>query len=183
MYLRILSQFLSTPILLLFIVCSHSCSYSDTPNLVSTKAKYLDISYTLQLPDYLSEEALHRLNPTAALQYCNYFRNLYITVNDTLIPSNAFNDYIDAQVNSLSQRLDRPQQVSRQALVINGYNAVQVEMTGDVGKGEIIERMYYRLTFIDSPNLRYQISMWTWDKWREKYHNILSNISGSFIEQ
>ncbi|HNL07812.1 MAG TPA: PsbP-related protein, partial [Chitinophagales bacterium] len=79
--------------------------------------------------------------------------------------------------------LERPQKVDSTALQIDEKNALRVAYTGTVGIKKIKERIYYQLVFVEGKKHYYQIVLWTWDQWRQKYQADFEHIVQSFKEQ
>lgn len=158
-----------------------SCRYSGewrTANAVTYDGRQ---HFGLSFPDYLSEEKEHKLNKTAPVQYCNYFRNFYAIADDTLTESN-YRQIAAGETARLFALLNEVQQTDTQSLVINGLPAFMAGMAGNVGNKDLNERIYYRLVFIQGTARVYRLTMWVWDKNREKYVADMDKIAGSFKE-
>lgn len=136
--------------------------------------------YQLEVPSYMHEEKQKKLSPTADFQYCSYYRNVYTIVNEI--------DSVDAPLASVAtQRYDdlvsalqKPQRIDSLALEINGLPALQISVAGDVGPDDLKERIYYRLIFIAKDNKIYEIVLWGWDRYRDKFLNDFNRIQQSF---
>ncbi len=163
-------------LLFLLITIFAACSYSDEWQEVKTAEEY-----SISLPPYL-EKPENQLNPQAKLQYCNYFRNVYVVVVDT--PKSKFDlslqDYYQKEYDLLLDRLTKPQHIDSTRLTVGGLPARQFSMTGEVGKYDVVEKMYYRITIVESEDKYYLISIWMWDEWRRKYRETVDQIVQSF---
>ncbi len=162
--------------LLFLLSLTFACSYSDEWQAVT-----INDEYQIALPSYLSVPD-KKLHLQAQLQYNNYFRNVYVIVVDT--PKTKFDlnlqSYYQKEYDLLAERLTKPQHIDSSHLTINGLPARQFSMTGEVGKRDVIEKMYYRITLIESPDKYYLISIWTWDEWRRKYRKTIDKMVQSF---
>ncbi len=155
-----------------------SCSYTGKFTEVKVANKF-----AMSFPDYMEEETEKKLGENASLQYCNYFRNIYTLVNEYPINDTLqLTTLAEQQYNELVKMLNQPQKVSEQNITINGLPALQYKVTGNVGEGEIVERIYYTLTIVKGKKQYYEIVFWTWDKWREKYLETITQIIQSFKE-
>ncbi|MGB0840103.1 MAG: PsbP-related protein [Chitinophagales bacterium] len=165
--------------LVLIVVCVASCDYNYTFEQVKGKDLYV-----MEFPDFMEEVKDKALSPLADLQYVNYFRNVYAVVIDT--PKTKLNlsveQWADSSYNELIKVAKRPQKIRQNKLEINGMPAVEIIMTGDLGREAIKERIYYHLVFVEGKDHMYHISLWTWDSWREKYLEFFDRIVQSFKE-
>lgn len=165
-------------------VCWQSCSYSNEAHLSQHHTTDAKANYQLAYPDYMKQLSDRALSATAPTQFVNYFRNVYSVLNDTIrTDSTTFDQYAHEQTQLLISRLQRPQKIDSTELRIDGKRALKVAYTGTVGKEQLTERMYYELYFIDGQQHCYQLSLWTWDKWRSKYLADFQRIATSFDEQ
>lgn len=141
-------------------------------------------AYIISYPDYMTAEKGGKLSPTAKVQYCNYFRNVYSVVVDTVkTDSTSFAQYAQQQTKQLISLLQRPQKIDSSLVQIDGKRAIKVAYTGTVGKKQLTERIYYQLTFVEGKSNNYLVTLWTWDKWRKKYLADFDRITQSFKEK
>ena len=143
-------------------------------------------TYTVAFPDYMGPSSSGTLNPQATAQYANYFRNIYAIVLDTAVtettakPDSLFHYYVNIETSQLVSILARPQLIDSTNLTVDGHPAVRVSYTGTVGREQITERIYYDLTFVQTPHHYYQLTVWVWDQWRQKYKDDIDQMVKSF---
>lgn len=167
-------------LLLLVLLCFSACRYSGEWKTATATTYDGQQSFSLSFPDYVSEEKEHKLHKSAPMQYCNYFRNFYGFADDTL--SDNYRSVADLETKRLIALLGKPLQIDTQSLQINGLPAFSASYSGDVGISDIVERIYYRLVFVQGKNRVYRITLWVWDKNRNKYTQDFEKITGSFLE-
>jgi hypothetical protein len=171
-------------IVALILVFIGGCSYSETFKIQQSSTNDKATSYQIALPDYLDNLLEHHLHRTASVQYGNFFRNTYVIVVDTLSSEQfSLQQYAQQNIQQLVATLERPQKVDSTALQIDEKNALRVAYTGTVGIKKIKERIYYQLVFVEGEKHYYQIVLWTWDQWRQKYQADFEHIVQSFKEQ
>lgn len=171
-----------TPILLLLtLLCFSACRYSGEWKPANATTYDGKQTFSLSFPDYISEEKEHKLHKSAPLQYCNYFRNFYAFADDTL--SNNYRSVADLETKRLIALLGNPMQIDTQSLQINGLPAFLATYSGVVGNQDLEERIYYRLAFVQGKERVYRITLWVWDKNRDKYTQDFEKIVGSFKEE
>ncbi|MBK6610550.1 MAG: hypothetical protein IPI59_01315 [Sphingobacteriales bacterium] len=176
LYCSLLGCLLTTWLLL------SGCSYS-TEWQTTTSA---DNNFQISLPAYLSNvSAKKTLHPTAQLQFLNYFRSFYGLVLDTVATTNKPNlrneNWQTNQYNQLVGKLIKPQQIDSVQQTIAGYPATKIQVTGTVGGEDgIEERIFYQLTFINTPTQQYAIIIWTLDKNREDFLADITKIPETF---
>lgn len=166
-------------VLFFIVLLLFSCSYSETFHEVK-----VDGRYALSFPDYMeAAEADKPLNPKASLQYLNYFRNIYAVVieqpkTNTIKDLQSFQQQAESE---LLQHLSAPQRLDSTATTINGLPALQMAFAGVVnGTQETDTKIYYRMAFVEGKTQFYQITLWTWYDWREKYEEEIQKIFNSF---
>lgn len=166
-------------VLLLFVVLTiAACSYSG-----EFKAVQVAKRYTISLPDYMTENEEGKLNKEATLQYGNYFRNFYIIVLEKpMSRTHSLADYTRDATKELVNSLQKPIQIDSAAVEVNGMPGAQVSMKGIVGVDELNEHIYYRLVFLQGKDRVYQLTLWSWDKNRDKYEEDIKKIIESFKE-
>lgn len=169
--------------LLFALVCWVGCDYSGELSEVQSTTTNGQ-AYSISYPDYMTAEKAGKLSPTAKVQYCNYFRNVYSVVTDTIkTDSTSFGQYAQQQTKQLISLLQRPQKIDSSFVQIDGKKAIKVAYTGTVGKEQLTERIYYQLVFVEGKKNSYLITLWTWDKWRQKYLTDFDRIEQSFKER
>lgn len=128
----------------------------------------------------------NKLNPTAKLQYCNYYRNVYAIVLDETRMGNVdtnLQQYAARYINEMVKTLINPQRLDSAAITINGLAGTTLTLTGDLGQlKDLRERIYYRIAFVESPTHYYHIATWTWDSRRQNFATDLDRILNSFQE-
>lgn len=166
-------------LLLCGVMAVVSCQYSDEWSTVNAVTYDGSQQFGLSFPDYLTEEKTRRLNKTAPVQYCNYFRNFYAIADDT-VTANDYRQTAAQETARLLTLLDHAQQTDTQSLQINGLPAFMVGIAGNVGNKDINERIFYRLIFIQGTARVYRVNLWVWDKNRAKYAAVMDKIARSF---
>ncbi len=154
-----------------------ACSYDETPRTVTVKDEF-----TMELPAYLEE--LPGLNPEARLQYGNKFRNYYVLVLDKSADNQSFEQIVQEAHTELIGLLKNPTQTDSLNMQINGLTTRRIRVDGIVGGNEgVSERILYDLFFVKGPKDKvYQMTIWTWYKWKEKYDQVTDRIANSFKE-
>jgi len=177
---------LTLPLFIGLMCLFTACSYSGELITRTGTTHEGNKQFSISLPDYIVPEKDGQLSKTTSFQYCNYFRNIYLTIDDTLLQqtdtTKHLATYIRAKTNDLVSRLQKPQRVDSLVIQLNKHKAVQVSVTGDVGAGELVERMYYQLIFVQTSTHIYQLNFFMWDKWRDKYTTDLARIIPTFQE-
>lgn len=163
------------------LLVAAGCSYDNERTTVTQQAQNTQATYNISFPAYMTPETEGKLSQTAGLQYCNYFRNIYAIVNDT--NKTDLQNYAQAKAATLVAALKNPRKIDSTQTNINGLPAISVAYTGDVGPDEeLMERIYYRIAFIQGQQTNYELTIWCWDKWREKYLAEMDTIVQSFKE-
>jgi hypothetical protein len=175
------------PILLLMLGCLlYQCSYDEKWQTATTKTSDQSRSFSLTMPPYMEAEAARKLNPTAQLQYCNYYRNVYAVVLDeakSKSNDSTLQQYADRYLNDMVKTLIKPQRIDSAAIELANMKGLTITLTGDLGQlKDLRERIYYRLAFVESPTHYYQVATWTWDSRRKNFAADLDSILYSFKE-
>lgn len=169
-----------------WLCCLAACSYDKEWQTATAPSADATRQFSLLLPSYMQPAPDNKLNPTAKLQYCNYYRNVYALVLDQARsnPSDtSLRQYADRHVQEMAKTLIKPQQIDSATLQINGLNSIDLTIAGDLGQlKDLRERIYYRLSFVESPSHYYQIVAWTWDSRRKNFAADLDSIVHSFRE-
>lgn len=157
-----------------------ACSYSKEWKQVTVKGQY-----SLSFPDYMEEYTERKINAKASLQYLNFFRNIYslVIVEDKRNSQVDLTTYCATAKKELVDLMKQPQQIDSTTTQINGLKAVQLSLAGVIaGAKDTDTRIYYKLIFFESETHIYQLVLWTWDSWREKYMDDMKKIIHSFKE-
>ncbi len=154
-----------------------ACDYTYEFSEVKVKNQY-----AISFPDYMEEEKTGKLSSDASLSYVNFFRNIYAIVLDEPKKVESLEVIAKTAKTDLTKQLTNPSGFGEQTLTVNGLPAYQFSLAGDVGNEGLNERIYYKVTIIEGKEHHYQIVLWTWAKWREKYEETLGEIVGSFKE-
>ena len=172
--------FLLTIFVLLFGMIA--CEYSEEFTKVSVNNQY-----EMAFPAYMEAAKKGKeLSPDASLTYLNYFRNIYTIVIDKPKGNtpDELADFYETEKGKLIKQLMSPVKIDSIPLKINGLAGFQTNIMGTVkGAGNTDTKIYYRLVFLESSTHLYQITLWTWYDWRQKYEGVMDRIVGSFGEQ
>ena len=138
--------------------------------------------YHVSIPDYMTKS--YKLNDAASLQYLNAAKETYVIViedsKDHLLEAGIpFKDPEEFYDHFEQTFIDNTSDVSpKHALTINGYPAVQVEITKPFDQFNV----HYLVTVIESDTHFYKMLAWTIEDYKEKYLADFKRIASSFRE-
>lgn len=154
-----------------------SCKYSDKIY------DYQDGDFAISLPEYL--KPMEGLGETTPYQYGNQFRNFYMIIEQKDKAKSTLNleQYAVQSVEQLlaTPTVSEPDTVSITPINRDGLRGQHLFMKAKVG-GRINEIILYHLLHIESNKNQYHIALWTWEKWEEKYKEVIPPILDSFKE-
>jgi hypothetical protein len=161
------------------IVFLTACNHPAKFNLVNINNKY-----SIEVPEYM--EPATELKTEASLKYKNLEKDEYIIVIDESksdfvhynLKYNLENYFktVAAQpfISSITHvKISQPIKKS-----VNGYNALEAELTGDINKNPV----YYKLVIIETGKRFYQILTWTGVDYKEKHLPDMDKSIDSFKE-
>lgn len=167
-------------VLFFLVLLVAACSYGNEWTTAQATTYDGKRSFTLRFPPFLKPETQRKLHHAAPIQYANYFRNVYAIAYDTLAPD--YRSVAQTEITNLLAIAQKPQLIDTATLSIDGKPAYMGIYTGNVGRGDIEERIYYQLVFVQGTDRVYVLVQWVWDKNREKYREILKQVVTSFKE-
>ncbi len=165
-----------------------SCTYEEAWQTATTATTDNIRQFSLTMPSYMEAAPDNKLNPTAKLQYCNYYRNVYALVldqnkTDAANTDTSLRQYANRYVRQMTSTMIKPQQIDSANTTIGGLPSIALTITGDLGQlKDLRERIYYRIAFAESPTHYYHIATWTWDSRRKNFAADLEKIMQSFRE-
>ena len=138
----------------------------------------------MEVPEYIKK--LDHLGDSD-FQYGNKFRNFYFIVEEK--PKNAEIASTEEYANQSLQKLmaastfSEPDTIDlKQITDLNGLKGRHLIMTATIGKKSIKQEILYHLLHLESEDKYYHIALWTWNKWEEKYKDVIPQILKSFRE-
>lgn len=138
--------------------------------------------YHVSIPDYMTKT--YSLNEAASMQYLNAAKETYVILiedsKDQLlqagVPFRSPEEFYDHFEQTFA---DNYSKISpKHPLTINGYPALQVEITKPFGEYKV----HYLVTVIESETHFYKMLAWTIDKYKQKYLADFKRIANSFRE-
>ena len=148
----------------------------------SFQEKKIGHVYHVSIPDYMTKS--YKLNDAASLQYLNAARETYVIViedskdqlHEAGIPFRSPDEFYDHFEQSFTDNSCKIS--SKQSLDINGYPAVQVEITKPFNGYSV----HYLVTVIESDSHFYKMLAWTIEDHKDKYLADFKQIASSFRE-
>ena len=93
-----------------------SCTYEEAWQTATTATTDNIRQFSLTMPSYMEAAPDNKLNPTAKLQYCNYYRNVYALVldqnkTDAANTDTSLRQYANRYVRQMTSTMIKPQQI------------------------------------------------------------------------
>lgn len=170
-------------ILLFAVLCIslfNKCTYKEEWKT------FQDGNFQLELPDYL--EKMESLSQNTPFQYGNQFRNFYLIVEqfDKAEKQNDLSKYAAKSIHDLlaAPHLSNPDTIElTQTFELNGLKGQHLQLQAKVGSDRINEIIDYNILHLEGKQHYYQLVVWTWNKWNEKYAEVVPKIIESFAEK
>lgn len=171
-----------TTIFSISLLAIFACSYSGEMKEVKASSNDGKVQYSIAFPDYMKLEEEKQFNEQASLQYCSFYRNIYTIVLDKAKTTSNENltKYAQEELEKLEGVLKNSLRIDSSQIKINNRTALQIQLTGKVGEGEVEKRIFYRLVFFETKEHLFQLVLWGWDERREEYLEDFDKILSSF---
>ncbi len=159
-----------------------ACSYSGELIEVNVTSNDGEVQYVIAFPDYMKLEEEKQFNEHANLQYCSFYRNVYaIVLDEAKTTSNEnLSKYAQEELGKLEGVLKKSLRIDSSQIEIDNKEAIQIQLTGKVGEGEVEKRIFYRLVFFETKEHLFQLVLWGWDERRQEYLEDFDKILTSF---
>ncbi len=167
----------------LIVLCLFTaCSYSGDLVEVHSTSKDGKAKYAISFPNYMESESKKILGEGADLQYCSFYRNVYCIVIEESKTDTNFNlkEFSNKKIEELENSVKNPLRIDSLQMELASNKALQMQIVGKVGEGELEKRILYRLVFIEADEHVFQLNLWGWDERRENYLEDFDRIVKSF---
>lgn len=156
-------------LLSIFLISSIACNYDESFREIPRE------HYSLQIPSYMN--AVENLHPNAKMQYSNRYRNMYVIVLSDDKTNKSFLEFRKSALKVITQYLDKPVITDSVKIKLNGLDAFETEVFGNIGD----ESIYYDHLAINAPDKYYEVCVWTRGPERKlRYGADMDKIAHSF---